>query len=120
MLFRGSASFGLADVTGVIERAGGEWHGYTWLDGTTYFEAAPADLLPTLLRLEAERMTSARMARDEVEPERGAVFQEYRGYQLDPRSDLADALAMARFRVRTGRSRRSGPRWSRPHILIST
>jgi zinc protease len=97
MLFRGTVHFGLADVTGVIERAGGEWHGYTWLDGTTYFEAAPADLLPTLLRLEAERMTSARMARDEVEPERGAVFQEYRGYQLDPRSDLADAVAMARF-----------------------
>jgi zinc protease len=97
MLFRGTTHFGLADVTGVIERAGGEWHGYTWLDGTTYFEAAPADLLPTLLRLEAERMTSARMARDEVEPERGAVFQEYRGYQLDPRSDLADAVAMARF-----------------------
>jgi zinc protease len=97
MLFRGTVHFGLADVTGVIERAGGEWHGYTWLDGTTYFEAAPAALLPTLLKLEAERMTSARMATDEVDPERGAVFQEYRGYQLDPRSDLADAVAMARF-----------------------
>ena len=97
MLFRGTIHFGLADVTGVIERAGGEWHGYTWLDGTTYFEAAPAALLPTLLKLEAERMTAARMAPDEVEPERGAVFQEYRGYQLDPRSDLADAVAMERF-----------------------
>ena len=97
MLFRGTDHFGPADITGAIERAGGEWHGYTWLDGTTYFEAAPAALLPTLLRLEADRMTRARMASNEVEPERGAVFQEYRGYQLDPRSDLFDAVMAILF-----------------------
>jgi zinc protease len=97
MLFRGTDHFGLADITGVIERAGGEWHGYTWLDGTTFFEAAPKGLLPTLLKLEAERMTVARMAKAEVDPERGAVFQEYRGYQLDPRSDLFDAVMAILF-----------------------
>jgi zinc protease len=108
MLFRGSEGFGLADVTGVIERAGGEWHGYTWLDGTTYFEAAPRDLLPTLLRLEAERMTRARMAPGEVEPERGAVFQEYRGYQLDPRSDLFDAVMAILFQQHPYRNNTMG------------
>ena len=97
MLFRGTKGFPLRDVTGVIERAGGEWHGYTYLDCTTYFAAAPKDLLTTLLRLEAERMTDARMAADEVEPERGAVFQEYRGYQLDARSDLFDAVTSTLF-----------------------
>jgi zinc protease len=97
MLFRGTPRFGLADVTGVIERAGGEWHGYTTLDCTTYFEAAPRDLLPTLVALEADRMQRARMAADEVDPERGAVFQEYRGYQLDPRSDLFDAVMALLF-----------------------
>src|SRR5262245_9776709 len=97
MLFRGTTSFGLQDITGVIERAGGEWHGYTYNDCTTFFEAAPKDLLPVLLRLEAERMTAARMAADEVDPERGAVFQEYRGYQLDARSDLFDAVAAILF-----------------------
>ncbi|HEU4401755.1 MAG TPA: insulinase family protein, partial [Candidatus Polarisedimenticolia bacterium] len=97
MLFRGTVSFGLADVTGVIERAGGEWHGYTYLDCTTFFQAAPRDLLPTLLRLEAERMTEARMAPAEVEPERGAVFQEYRGYQNDARSDLFDLTIATLF-----------------------
>jgi zinc protease len=97
MLFRGTTSFGLSDVTGVIERAGGEWHGYTYLDCTTYFEAVPRDQLATLLRLEAERMTSGRMAADEVGPERGAVFQEYRGYQLDARSDLFDETIAALF-----------------------
>ena len=97
MLFRGTPRFGLADVTGVIERAGGEWHGYTTLDCTTYFEAAPRDLLPTLVALEADRMHAARMAPDEVEAERGAVFQEYRGYQLDPRSDLFDAVMALLF-----------------------
>ena len=97
MLFRGTEHFGLGDITGVIERAGGEWHGYTYLDCTTFFEAAPRDLLPTLLRLEAERMTVARMAAGEVKPERGAVFQEYRGYQNDARSDLFDLTMAALF-----------------------
>ncbi len=97
MLFRGTTSFGLADVTGVIERAGGEWHGYTYLDCTTYFEAAPRELLPTLLRLEAERMTAGRIEAEEVDPERGAVFQEYRGYQLDARSDLFDEVIATLF-----------------------
>jgi len=108
MLFRGTDNHGLADVTGVIERAGGEWHGYTWLDGTTYFEAAPRDLLPALLRLEAERMTQARMAAGEVEPERGAIFQEYRGYQLDPRSDLFDATMAILFQQHPYRNNTMG------------
>ena len=108
MLFRGTEHFGLADVTGVIERAGGEWHGYTTLDCTTYFQAAPKDTLTTLLRLEAERMVSARMAKDEVEPERGAVFQEYRGYQLDPRSDLFDATTALLFQEHPYRNNTMG------------
>jgi zinc protease len=108
MLFRGTEHFGLADITGVIERAGGEWHGYTTLDCTTYFEAAPKDLLPTLLQLEAERMHAARMAPDEVEPERGAVFQEYRGYQLDPRSDLFDATTALLFQQHPYRNNTMG------------
>ena len=108
MLFRGTEHFGLADVTGVIERAGGEWHGYTTLDCTTYFQAAPKETLPTLLRLEAERMVAARMAKDEVEPERGAVFQEYRGYQLDPRSDLFDATVALLFQQHPYRNNTMG------------
>ena len=108
MLFRGTEGFGLADVTGVIERAGGEWHGYTWLDGTTYFEAAPRGMLSTLLRLEAERMTKARMAAAEVDPERGAIFQEYRGYQLDPRSDLFDATMAVLFQQHPYRNNTMG------------
>ncbi|HEV8200186.1 MAG TPA: insulinase family protein [Candidatus Polarisedimenticolia bacterium] len=108
MLFRGTEHFGLADITGVIERSGGEWHGYTTLDCTTFFEAAPKDLLTTLLRLEAERMHAARMAPDEVDPERGAVFQEYRGYQLDPRSDLFDATTALLFQQHPYRNNTMG------------
>ncbi|MFQ5876297.1 MAG: M16 family metallopeptidase, partial [Acidobacteriota bacterium] len=108
MLFRGTESFGPAEVTGVIERAGGEWHGYTSLDLTTYFEAAPSDLLPTLLRLEAERMTRGRLAAEEVEAERGAVFQEYRGYQLDPRTELFDETTALLFRQHPYRNNTMG------------
>ncbi len=108
MLFRGTSGFGLKDVTGVIERAGGEWHGYTLIDCTTYFEAAPSALLPTLLRLEAERMTAARMAPAEVDPERGAVFQELRGYQNDARSDLFDEAMATLFQQHPYRNNTMG------------
>ncbi len=108
MLFRGTKKFGLDDITGVIERAGGEWHGYTHLDETTFFEAAPRALLPTLLALEADRMTSARIAPGEVEAERGAIWQEYRGYQQDPRSDLLDLTLATLFQQHPYRNNTMG------------
>ena len=56
MAFRATESFPDTGVVSSIYAAGGEWHGYTWLDQTNYFETAPRENLDLLLRIEADRM----------------------------------------------------------------
>ena len=41
MAFRATANFPATQVTTRISGVGGEWHGYTWIDQTTYFETLP-------------------------------------------------------------------------------
>ena len=97
LAFRGSEAFPNGAATDAIYDAGGEWHGYTWLDQTSYFATIPAAGLDLLLRIEADRM--ARMTIDAVgfEAERGAVLAEMQGYAGDPKSLLFDAVAAAAF-----------------------
>ena len=56
MAFRATEGFPDTEVVSAIYGVGGEWHGYTWLDQTTYFETAPSRHLDLLLRIEADRM----------------------------------------------------------------
>ncbi|MGB5293374.1 MAG: insulinase family protein, partial [Thermoanaerobaculia bacterium] len=45
MAFRDSENFPDTDVVSRIYAVGGEWHAYTWLDQTTYFETLPSQYL---------------------------------------------------------------------------
>ena len=92
MAFRATESFPDTDVVSRIYAAGGEWHGYTWIDQTTYFETVPVSELDTVLRIEADRMARLKIPDSELEPERGAVLAEMHGYENDPASVLHDQL----------------------------
>jgi zinc protease len=97
MAFRATESFPDTEVVSAIYGAGGEWHGYTWLDQTTYFETAPVEELDLLLRIEADRMHRLLIPEAEIEAERGAVLAELHGYENDPASVLHDAVLAASF-----------------------
>ncbi|HVS15401.1 MAG TPA: pitrilysin family protein, partial [Thermoanaerobaculia bacterium] len=97
MAFRATESFPDTEVVSAIYAVGGEWHGYTWLDQTTYFETVPRESLDLVLRIEADRMARLVVPPDEVEAERGAVLAEWQGYQNDPASVLHDATLAASF-----------------------
>jgi len=97
MAFRATENFPDTEVVSAIYGAGGEWHGYTWLDQTTYFETAPARHLDLLLRIEADRMHRLLIPEAEVEAERGAILAELHGYENDPASVLHDAVLTASF-----------------------
>src|SRR3954452_21896723 len=55
LAFRASANFPSERATELIYDAGGEWHGYTAMDQTTYFATKPSDGLDLLLKIEADR-----------------------------------------------------------------
>jgi zinc protease len=97
MAFRASENFPDTDVVSSIYAVGGEWHGYTWLDQTTYFETMPAEHLDLALKIEADRMARLLIPEEEVEAERGAVLTEMHGYENDPKAVLKDAVLAISF-----------------------
>ncbi len=97
MAFRGSKNFPETGLVSEIYAAGGEWHGYTWIDLTTYFATAPKENLGLLLDIEADRLARLDLKADEAEAERGAVLAEMNGYANDPDSTLFDMLMAAHF-----------------------
>jgi len=97
MAFRDSENFPDTQLVSSIYSVGGEWHGYTWVDQTTYFETVPADRLDLALRIEADRMQRLLILEQHLEPERGAVLAEMHGYENDPAMVLHDQVVFAAF-----------------------
>jgi zinc protease len=97
MAFRSTESFPDTGVVSEIYARGGEWHGYTWTDETTYFATVPKQHLDLLLRIESERMSRLTIDPHDMEAERGAVLAEMHGYENDPGSVLLDAVLFASF-----------------------
>ena len=92
LAFRGSANFPNARATEAIYDAGGEWHGYTAMDQTTYFATMPKDGLELLLKIEADRMARTVIDPASIEAEKGAVITELHSYENDPSGVLQDAV----------------------------
>jgi len=95
MAFRATKNF--EDTQDAIYSVGGEWHGYTWIDQTTYFETVPVESFDTVLRLQADRMANVLNRAEEVEAERGAVLTELHSYENDPASVLFDQVLALSF-----------------------
>lgn len=97
MAFRRSKNFPDTGLVSEIYAVGGEWHGYTWIDLTTYFATTPKENLPLLLDIEADRMARLDLRAEDLEAERGAVIAEMNGYANDPDATLFDALMATHF-----------------------
>jgi predicted Zn-dependent peptidase len=97
MAFRASENFPDTGLVSSIYAVGGEWHGYTWTDQTTYFSTVPKEHLDLLLRIEADRMTRVEISSAVMEAERGAVLAEMHMYENYPTSMLIDAIMFTSF-----------------------
>ncbi|MDX1500637.1 MAG: insulinase family protein [Woeseiaceae bacterium] len=97
MAFRATESFPGTEVVSRIYAVGGEWHGYTWTDQTTYYATVPREHLGLLLEIEADRMAKLVIDPGMIEAERGAVLAELHMYENDPGTLLLDALMYTSF-----------------------
>ena len=95
LAFRGSANFPNGRATEAIYNSGGEWHGYTAMDQTTYFATMPKDGLELLLKIEADRMARTVIDPASIDAEKGAVITELHSYENDPAGVLQDAVVRA-------------------------
>ena len=103
MNFKGTTHIPREDMKGIVERFGGMWNGYTWIDQTTYLETASRDALDQMLFIEAERMSDSLFDPDECESERTVIISELQGGDNDPEQVLDTELTATAFRAHTYR-----------------
>ena len=99
MNFKGTPDISREDLKVWIERAGGSWNGYTWIDQTTYFETLAADELDLALRIEADRMTECLYEPEEFDSERTVVLAEMHGNSNSPEYLLDIDVTAASLRM---------------------
>jgi zinc protease len=99
MNFKGSTRIPRDDMKSFVEKFGGTWNGYTWIDQTAYFETASRDALDRMLFLESERMSSCLYDPRECESERTVIISELQGSENDPEQLLDVELTAAAFRA---------------------
>jgi zinc protease len=98
MNFKGTTNIPREEMKGIVERFGGMWNGYTWIDQTTYLETAGRDALDQLLFIEAERMANGLYEPDECESERTVIISELQGGENDPDQLLDQEVTATAFR----------------------
>src|SRR3970040_3054300 len=74
MNFKGTTNIPRDQVKGIIEKFGGSWNGYTWIDQTTYLETATKDALDRMLFIESERMARGLYDPEDVGSERTVII----------------------------------------------
>ncbi len=84
MNFKGTTHIPREQMKGIVERFGGMWNGYTWLDQTTYVETAGRAALDQMLFIEAERMANGLFEAAGCESERTVIISELQGGENDP------------------------------------
>ena len=103
MNFKGTTNIPRDQIKGIIEKYGGYWNGYTWIDETTYTETATSDALDRMLFIEAERMRSCLYDPADCESERTVIISELQGGENDPEQLLDQELTATAFRAHSYR-----------------
>ena len=93
MMFKGSRNVMPDSHLTVISRVGGDGNAYTTEDATVFVETVPAQYLPLVLWLEADRMATLRIDETTFEAERQVVKEERRWrYEDSPFGLLSEIL----------------------------
>src|SRR5437773_8192932 len=78
MMFKGSKNVEQEAHTSLISSVGGQSNAYTTDDETVFWETVPAQYLPLVLWMEADRMATLRIDKDTFTSEREVVKEERR------------------------------------------
>jgi zinc protease len=99
MNFKGTVNIPREQMKGIVERFGGMWNGYTWIDQTTYLETAGRAAIDQMLFIEAERMAYGLYEPAECESERTVIISELQGGENDPDQLLDTEVTATAFRA---------------------
>lgn len=101
MMYKGSENVGDGELAALVENYGGDHNGQTDKDHTIYFEKVPANQLDMVLFLEADRMKSLALTKENLANQLEAVKEERR-FRVDNQpygrtSEVLDELAFENF-----------------------
>ena len=99
MNFKGTKNIPREEMKGIIEKFGGSWNGYTWIDQTTYMETASTAGLDRMLFIESERMGNCIYDPGDCESERTVIISELQGSENDPDTLLEQEVIAAAYKV---------------------
>jgi zinc protease len=93
MMFKGSKHIAPEEHARLVQSRGGELNAYTTRDYTVFFENVPAEALPLVIDLEAERVANLDISQENLDSEREVVLEERRMRTEDqPRGRAQEAL----------------------------
>ena len=99
MNFKGTTNIPRDQVKGLIERYGGSWNGYTWIDQTTYLQTAARAGFDQMLFIEADRMANCLYELEDCESERSVIISELKGGENDPEQLLDVEVVSTAFKA---------------------
>ncbi|MGC2035595.1 MAG: pitrilysin family protein [Thermoplasmata archaeon] len=99
MLFQGSPRYTKGAIDRAIVSVGGTLNAFTDSDFTAYFSIVPREHLALPLDIEADRMTRALFAPEEVERERTVIYSEREGNENWPEFQAEEELYALAFRI---------------------
>ncbi len=99
MNFKGTTHIPRDQMKGIVERFGGMWNGYTWIDQTAYVDTAGSTALEQMLFIEAERMANGLYEPEDCESERTVIISELQGGENDPDQLLDTEVTATAFRA---------------------
>ena len=99
MNFKGTKRISRDEIKNSIERYGGFWNGYTWIDQTTYVQTATRDALDQMLFVESERMHHCLYEPAACDSERTVIISELQGGENDPDTLLDIELTATAFKA---------------------
>ncbi|MGB8909064.1 MAG: pitrilysin family protein [Candidatus Cybelea sp.] len=97
MMFRGSETLSQSQIADISELLGGYSDADTQSEVTQYFFMAPSQYLDVILRMEASRAQSLRLAQSDWDVERGAIKNEVTQDYSDPAGHLFLKVDLAMF-----------------------
>ncbi len=93
MMFKGAKKYGPGQFDTLIEGKGGSTNAYTNFDMTVYYQNLPAEMLDTVVDMEADRIQHLLLVPESFESERNVIFEE-RKYRYENSSNGKLYLAM--------------------------
>jgi zinc protease len=99
MNFKGTTNIPRAEMKHIVDRFGGSWNGYTWLDETAYVLTASTAALDRMLFIEAERLANGVYDPADCESERTVIISELQGAENDPDQLLEREVTATAFKA---------------------